>query len=392
MTPRHLHFMGIGGIGMSGLAAISLARGWRISGCDMKVGASARKLQEQGAAISIGHSPIHLDAAVDTLVYSSAVRDDEPELVEARARGVETIGRGKLLAELAGGHRLFGVAGAHGKTTTSGMAAQLLLAAGWDPTIAVGGIMRALGSNAHAGTGRWFVAETDESDGSFLHLWPEVAIVTNIDREHLNHYRTMEHVIEAFQTFVHKIPADGVFIRCADDPLTRSLQCRATRQLTYGIDTEADLMADAIRLEGQGSRFTVGFKGCDLGEFQLHIPGRHNILNALGVIAAGLRLDIPLITIKEALAEFQGTQRRFQLQRLPGDIWLVEDYAHHPAEIRATLAADAAEGRHRLVVFQPHRFSRTQSLEQEFSECFDRADGRNNRFLIYTGQANDSRS
>ena len=305
MIPRHLHFMGIGGIGMSGLAAISLARGWRISGCDMKVSAAARKLQEHGAAISIGHSPIHLDAAVDTLVYSSAVRDDEPELAEARARGVETIARGKLLAELASSHRLLGVAGAHGKTTTSGMVAQLLLAAGWDPTIAVGGIMRSLGSNAHAGTGRWFVAETDESDGSFLHLWPEVAIVTNIDREHLNHYHTLQHVIEAFQSFVQKVPADGIFIRCADDPFTRSLQCRAMRQMTYGIDTEADLMADGIRLEGQGSRFTVGFKGCDLGEFQLNVPGRHNVLNALGVIAAGLRLDVPLITIKEALASGQ---------------------------------------------------------------------------------------
>jgi UDP-N-acetylmuramate--alanine ligase len=294
--------------------------------------------------------------------------------VEAKIRGVRTISRGRLLAELAEGHALIGIAGAHGKTTTSGMAAQLLVHAGWDPTIAVGGIMRSLGTNARAGRGRYFVAETDESDGSFLHLSPAIAIVTNIDREHLNHYGTLERLTEAFRQFVAQLEPSGVLIRCNEDPLARSMLTHPT-MMTYALHTEADVTAKRLSApNGRDSRFEALYRGRSLGTFRLQVPGAHNVLNALGVISLGLTLELPLVTIREALEAFQGTRRRFQLLELPRDICFIEDYAHHPAEIRATLAADGGP-RHRLVVFQPHRYSRTQTLEREFSACFDRADG-----------------
>jgi UDP-N-acetylmuramate--alanine ligase len=371
---RRIHFMGIGGIGVSGLASICLERGAIVSGCDAKLNSSAHRLQERGALVHKGHGPQHLDEGVDLLVYSSAVAAQEPELAQARARGIRTLTRGELLAALAADRRLIGVAGAHGKTTTSGMASQLLLHAGWEPTVVVGGIMLALGTNARHGAGQYLVAETDESDGSFLHLFPEIGLITNIDREHLNHYQSFERLVEAFQQYVGQIRPGGTLIRCTDDPLIREV-LHSTTQLGYGFEPGADVTAQRIALSGHGSSFQACYNGRALGTFRLQVPGRHNVLNALAVITLGLVLDIPLITVREALAEFQGTGRRFQVVRLPGDIWFVEDYAHHPSEIKATLAADAIEGRHRLVVFQPHRFSRTQSLEQEFTQCFDRADG-----------------
>ncbi len=369
-----IHFIGIGGIGMSGLAGICLEQGCVVSGCDTKLNSMAHRLQERGAFISIGHAAAHWPQKVDLLVYSSAVPQDEPELVAARSRGIRTITRGELLAEFSVSRRLVGVAGAHGKTTTSGMASQLLIHAGWDPTIVVGGMMLASGTNARYGRGTYLVAETDESDGSFLHLSPEIAIVTNIDREHLNHYQTFERLVEAFQQFVRQLKPNGTLIYCNDDLIIRGALFHPA-QVSYGLESDADVSAERCQLRGQGSCFHARYKGRKLGEFKLNVPGRHNILNALGVISLGLTLDIPMITVSEALAQFQGTGRRFQVTRLPSDIWFVEDYAHHPSEIRATLAADATIGRHRLAVFQPHRFSRTQSLEREFSKCFDRADG-----------------
>ena len=369
-----LHFMGIGGIGMSGLASIYLDRGCHISGCDAKINASAHRLQQRGAAISAGHHPAHLNEGAQVVVYSSAIAADEPELVEARAKNLRTISRGELLAALAMEHRLIGVAGAHGKTTTSGMASQLLIHAGWDPTVVVGGIMLSLGTNARNGTGSYLVAETDESDGSFLHLFPHIAIVTNIDREHVNHYQSFDTLIAAFQQYVLQLRAGGTLICCADDPIIRETLGYPS-QLTYGFGSAADVTSDRIRLSVHSSQFHASYKGRALGAFELSVPGRHNVLNALAVIALGLTLDLPMVTVREALAGFQGTRRRFQLRQLPGDIWFVEDYAHHPSEIQATLDADAINGRHRVVVFQPHRFSRTQSLEREFMSCFDRADG-----------------
>ncbi len=369
-----MHFIGIGGIGMSGLAEICVGRGAAVSGCDTRAGRSTQRLAKRGVELHVGHTPDHLDQPTDLVIYSSAVSSKEPELLAARTRGVRTISRGELLAELAADSRLIAIAGAHGKTTVSGMAAHLLVEAGWDPSVAVGGVMRALGTNARFGRGRFLVAESDESDGSFLHLFPEVAIVTNIDREHLNYYHTLDRVLDAFQQFVDQLRPGGILIRCADDPLVAELLC-AVPSMTYGLDAEADVTARGLRPRGLGSTFDARVRGQSLGTFRLQVPGRHNVLNALAVIGLGLTLDLPVMTIREALAGFTGTQRRFNLLRLPRDIWLVEDYAHHPAEIRATLAADTAASRHRLVVFQPHRFSRTQALEQEFTTCFDRADG-----------------
>ena len=369
-----LHFLGIGGIGMSGLASICVDRGCLVSGCDAKLNSLAHRLLQRGVSISIGHDAKHLPQALDAVVYSSAVCSREPELLEARARGFHTMTRGELLAALASEKHLIAVAGAHGKTTTSAMAVELLLRTGWDPTAVIGGVMLSLGTNARSGSGAYLVAETDESDGSFLHLSPSVAIVTNIDREHLNFYQTLERLTAAFQQFVGQLKPGGTLIRCADDARVRhALEC--PRQLSYGLDANADLGASRVHLNGHGSGFHACYKGRDLGAFALQVPGRHNVLNALAIIGLGLTMEIPLVVIRDALANFQGTGRRFQVFRLPGDIWFVEDYAHHPAEIQATLAADATMGRHRLVVFQPHRFSRTQSLEREFVGCFDRADG-----------------
>ena len=369
---RRLHFLGIGGIGMSGLAGICLGRGCQVSGCDAKLNGVTHRLQERGATLHVGHDPRHLDA--DAVIYSSAVSPEEPELLEASARGLDVLSRGELLAEVASDKHLIGVAGAHGKTTTSGMAAQLLLQAGWDPTAIVGGIMLSIGTNARPGRGTYLVAETDESDGSFLHLRPRIAIVTNIDREHLNHYHTFERLVGAFEQFTAQIRPGGTLIRCMDDPVVRQ-RLRARSMLGYGFGPGADVTVDRIRLDEQGSRFRALYNGRALGEFRLRVPLRHNVLNALSVISLGLVLDIPLETIREGLEAFEGTRRRFQVMRLPRDIWFVEDYAHHPSEIRATLSGGAASNRHRLVVFQPHRFSRTQSLEQELTSCFDSADG-----------------
>jgi len=380
---RHLHFIGIGGIGMSGLAQLCVEAGYGVSGCDTKSSGLIKTLQARGLDIQGHHHPDHMSPSVDIVVYSAAVPPHEPELLEAKRRGIPTITRGHLLSELSATKRLIAVAGAHGKTTTSGMAAQLLTHAGWDPTSIVGGIMRSFGSNARIGHGRYLVAETDESDGSFLLLQPDVAIVTNIDREHLSHYGTFDRLISAFRQFVEQLGDDGTLIRCADDPLVRKL-LHHPRQLSYGLNAShasgasgasAELVADRIAVRQGWTTFRARFRDCPLGTFAVEAPGRHNVLNALAVVGLGLTLELPLTTIREALAAFQGTERRFQMFRLPGDIWLVEDYAHHPAEIHATLSADGASPRHRLAVFQPHRFSRTRVLESEFSACFNRADG-----------------
>ncbi|MBI2104510.1 MAG: UDP-N-acetylmuramate--L-alanine ligase [Candidatus Omnitrophica bacterium] len=375
ITPgMRLHFLGIGGIGMSGLAAICLERGCAVSGCDAKRNGAIERLQRSGATVLAGHAVEHVGGGFDLVVHSSAISGQEPELLEARAAGLCTITRGELLAALAAERRLVAVAGAHGKTTTSGMASQLLIQAGWDPTVVVGGIVLSLGTNARSGAGAYLVAESDESDGSFLHLAPDIAIVTNIDREHLNYYGTFARLVEAFEQFVGRLQPGGTLIRCADDPVVRERLSHPS-QVSYGFGPGAEVTATHVELHGFGSRFRAAFRGRSLGTFALQVPGRHNVLNALAVISLGLTLELPLVTIRESLRRFQGTGRRFQVVRLPGDIWFVEDYAHHPSEIQATLAADALPERHRVVVFQPHRFSRTQSLERELTACFDRADG-----------------
>ena len=374
LNGKLIHFIGIGGIGMSGLAKILRERGHAVSGCDAKYGRSQRELQQQGLTVELGHHLSHITNEVGLVVYSSAICSNEPELRKARTLGIPTISRGELLAELASTKRLVAVAGAHGKTTTSGMAGQLLIHAGWDPTVVVGGHMLSLGSNIRYGRGQYLVAETDESDGSFLLLTPSIAIVTNIDREHLNHYHTFEKLVAAFRQFASRLGPEGVLIRCADDPNAREVLSHP-RELTYGLHDDADVRATRIRRCGWGSEFLASYQGQRLGSFQLQIPGTHNILNALAIVSLGLTLDLPMMAVREALLAFQGTARRFQVVELPNDVWLVDDYAHHPSEIRATLAADPFRGRHQIAVFQPHRFSRTKMLEEQFTTCFDRADG-----------------
>ncbi len=374
LNGKPVHFMGIGGIGMSGLARILHERGLAVHGCDAKHGYAQRSLQERGVGVALGHHPDHLTEDVGLVVFSSAVSQQEPELLAARARGIATMSRGELLAEMASTTKLIAIAGAHGKTTTSGMASQLLVHAGWDPTTVVGGQMLSLGSNARSGRGQYMVAETDESDGSFLFLHPTIAIVTNIDREHLNYYQTFDRLVAAFQQFVSQLGPEGTLIRCDDDPVARAVLSHP-RQITYGLEQEADVNAIRVRPSGWGSEFIALYQGRRLGTFRLRVPGRHNVLNSLAIISLGIILDLPLAEIREALWQFQGTKRRFQLLQLPQDVWLIDDYAHHPAEIRATLAADPFHGRHRLAVFQPHRYSRAKLLEQEFVRCFERADG-----------------
>jgi UDP-N-acetylmuramate--alanine ligase len=359
---------------MSGLARVSRENGCHVTGCDTKESLTHQLLRQQGIAVTTGHQPSHLTEDVGVVVYSSAVSPQEPELLAARSRGIRTISRGEYLAEVAADKRLIAVAGAHGKTTTTGMAGQLLMQAGWDPTVVVGGYNLALGTNARSGRGRYVVAETDESDGSFLFLHPLVAIVTNIDREHVNHYQTFDNLIAAFGQFVEQVGPHGRLIRCNDDPVARRVLSHP-HQLTYGLTTPSDVMAGSIRIRGWGSEFRATYQGQPLGMFRLQVPGRHNVLNALGIISLGLTLELPLAVIREALWAFQGTARRFQRVQLPNDVLFVEDYAHHPSEIRATLEADPYTKRHRLVVFQPHRFSRTKLLERELTSCFERADG-----------------
>jgi UDP-N-acetylmuramate--alanine ligase len=374
-SAKPIHFIGIGGIGMSGLARICHARGLHISGCDSKASVGQQRLHELGLTVCVGHDPGHICDDVGLVVYSQAVSPNEPELLAARAAGVPVISRGELLAELTATKKLLAVAGAHGKTTTSGMCAQLLVQADWDPTIIVGGHSVALGTNARLGRGQYVVAETDESDGSFLLLHPSLAIVTNIDREHLNYYGTIENVIAAFRRFIAQIRPNGILIRCDDDPITRELPGRP-QQIRYGITSAtADVRATRIAAWGWGTEFDATFQGQRLGTFRVRVPGRHNVLNALGVVSAAIALDIPMQTAREALEAFRGTSRRFQMTQLPNDILFVDDYAHHPSEIRATLSADPSTGRRRVVVFQPHRFSRVQSLEREFVGAFERADG-----------------
>ncbi len=369
-----IHFMGIGGIGVSGLARVCVSRGYKVSGCDHKKRGDAKDLTDKGVQIFEGHHPKHILQGVDVLVYSSAVEDHNAELLEARARGLRVMGRGEFLAEMAASKRLIAVAGSHGKTTTSGMAGQVLLEAQWDPTVLVGGIMLSQQTNAHAGEGQFFVAETDESDGSFLRTSPHIAIITNVDKEHLNYYETFDRLVRSFQTFIDKVKDPGSVIACIDDPVVRKhLYHRG--MMTYGTSHDADVTAEDFEFEGSHSTFRVRYRGRNLGKFRLRVPGRHNILNALAVISLAIHLDISLITVRDALWAYRGTKRRFQMVQLPNDIWIVEDYAHHPSEIRATLDAAHLGNRHRLVVFQPHRYSRTQSLESDFAACFQDADG-----------------
>jgi UDP-N-acetylmuramate--alanine ligase len=372
---QHIHFVGIGGIGMSGIAEILLTLGYKVSGSDQRRNDTIERLERLGAKIFVGHKAENVEG-VHVLVYSSAVAADNVEVQTARQRQVPTIPRAEMLAELMRLKYGIAVAGTHGKTTTTSMVGAVLAEGRLDPTIVVGGRITNLGSNARLGQGEYLVAEADESDGSFLKLAPTIAVVTTIDAEHLDHYGSLDAIRAAFLTFVNKVPFYGAAVLCLDQPNIQLLLPQVEKRIvTYGLESGADLVARHLELSGMTSRFDVVQHGNRLGACALQIPGRHNVLNALAAIGVGLDLEIPFATIAAALAGFAGVQRRFQVRGTAGGVTVVDDYGHHPVEIRATLAAAKAGFDRRVVtVFQPHRYSRTLHLRQEFLTAFNQAD------------------
>jgi UDP-N-acetylmuramate--alanine ligase len=372
---QQMHFVGIGGAGMSGIAEILLNLGYRVTGSDLRRNDAVERLEQLGAKVFIGHDAAHVEGA-HVVVYSSAVSRDNVELRVARQRAIPVIPRAEMLAELMRLKYGIAVAGTHGKTTTTSMIGAVLAEGRYDPTIIVGGRVTSLGSNVRLGQGEFLVAEADESDGSFLKLAPTMAVVTTIDAEHLDHYGTLESIQDAFAAFVAKVPFYGAAVLCLDEPNIQRLIPRVEKRVvTYGLESSADLVARRVRLTGLTSRFEVHGRGSLLGECALAIPGRHNVLNALAAIGVGLDLEIPFVTIQKALGGFAGVQRRFQVRGTVDRITVVDDYGHHPVEIRATLAAAKAGFDCRvLTVFQPHRYTRTQLLFGEFLTAFNQAD------------------
>lgn len=377
-APSHrIHFIGIGGIGMSGIAEILLTMGYAVSGSDLKASAVTERLQRLGATIYVGHAAGNARAC-DVVVTSSAVAKDNPEVLEAHARKTPVIPRAEMLAELMRLKYGIAIAGMHGKTTTTSMIAAVLAGGGLDPTVVVGGRVDALGSNARLGQSRYLVAEADESDRSFLKLSPVLAVVTNLDREHMDAYRDMEDVENAFVEFMDKLPFYGAVTACVDDARLREILPRVTRRVyAYGESEGADfrLRVRSSPSEGCHASFEVDAQGLVLGPFDLHVPGRHNLLNATAAVAMGVQLGIAPERIAAALGEFRGVDRRFQIKGRAAGVTVVDDYGHHPTEIRATLQAARECGYGRvLVLFQPHRYTRTRDLMEEFAAAFGDAD------------------
>ncbi len=372
---RHVHFVGVGGIGMSGLAEILRNLEFEVSGSDLREGENTRALQSLGVQIFVGHRAENVSGA-DVVVYSSAIKPDNSEIVQAHDQGIPVIPRAEMLAELMRVKYGVAIAGSHGKTTTTSLVATVLRAAGLDPTVVVGGRMASFGSNAKLGTGDLLVAEADESDGSFLRLTPTILVVTNIDPEHLDHYGTHENLKDAFLEFIEKTPFYGLAILCLDHPDVQQLLPRIRRRhVTYGLSPQADYSARDVEFSGTATSFRAFRMGEELGHFRVQLPGLHNVQNTLAAIAAADELEVPLDVVRDALRSFHGVARRFSVVGTPKEIALVDDYGHHPAEIRATLkAARTAYSGRVLVAFQPHRYTRTQALFDEFARAFNDAD------------------
>jgi UDP-N-acetylmuramate--alanine ligase len=374
--PQHLHFAGIGGIGMSGIAEVLLNLGYQISGSDLKLSPITERLAALGARVFEGHAASNI-AGARALVVSSAVDEQNPEVLEARRLQIPVIPRGELLAELMRLKYGIAVAGSHGKTTTTSLAATILNFAGLDPTVVVGGRVATMGgSNARVGHSDFLVVEADESDGSFLKLAPIIAIVTNVDREHLDHYPSLDSIRAAFIEFVNRVPFYGAAIVCLDDPNVQGLLPEIRRRtITYGTTAQADMEATEIVCGPFLSEFRIRYRTTDLGRFTLRIPGRHNVLNAMAAITVAMELEVPPDVIREGLATFSGVDRRFQMRGKERGITVVDDYGHHPTEIRATLDGARLCGFKRIhVLFQPHRYSRTFHLMDEFARSFHQAD------------------
>src|SRR5581483_3956121 len=374
---RRVHFVGIGGIGMSGIAEVLLTLGYTVSGSDLVAGDTTRRLATMGAAIHIGpHDAAQVTEDIDVLVISSAVTFANPEVVRARELKIPVIPRAEMLAELMRMKYGIAVAGTHGKTTTTSLVAAVLREAGRDPTVVVGGKLRTLGTNARLGQGEFLVAEADESDGTFLLLSPIVAVVTNIDREHLDYYGDMDRVREAYLQFIHRVPFYGLAVLCLDNVTVRALLPHVRKRfVTYGTSPDADWQARELRVEGLETVFEAWRGDQRLGAVRLRMPGRHHALNALAALAVAEDLEIPFRIAAHALEEFGGTHRRFEVKGEEAGVLVVDDYGHHPEEIRATLrAAREGFGRRLVVAFQPHRYTRTRDLFAEFLEAFDDAD------------------
>ena len=395
---QRIHFVGIGGIGMSGIAEVLLNLGYKVSGSDLKRSSVTDRLRGFGATIFDGHSATNI-AGAEVVVTSSAINTGNPEVEEARRLHVPVIQRAEMLAELMRLKYGIAIAGMHGKTTTTSMVAAVLASGGLDPTVVVGGRVDAMGSNARLGRSQYLVAEADESDRSFLKLSPILAVVTNIDREHMDCYRSMHDIKHAFLDFMDRVPFYGMVVACNDDPVLRRLFPKIRRRMvSYGVRKDSDfrilktsrrhdaeppsahLAPDALVRGGRvrapaPTRFEVDYRGRDLGEFQLHVPGIHNVLNATAAIAVGIGLDVPIPQIQEALENFRGVDRRFQVRGQATGVTVIDDYGHHPTEIRATLAAAKQCGYRKIhVIFQPHRYSRTRDLMEEFATAFGDAD------------------
>jgi UDP-N-acetylmuramate--alanine ligase len=376
-TSQHAHFIGIGGIGMSGIAEILLNLDMKVSGSDLRRSPVTDRLAQMGATIYQGHNAANI-AGATVVVTSSAVSATNPEVLEARARKIPVIQRAEMLAELMRLKYGIAIAGMHGKTTTTSMVAAVLAAGGLDPTVVVGGRVDALGSNAKLGSSQYLVAEADESDRSFLKLSPILAVVTNLDREHMDCYRDLADIEEAFLTFIDKLPFYGAVTACLDNPLLAAILPRAQRRVfTYGVAPEADYRLEFLD-SGKGScfsRFQVVTAAGALGPFELHVPGRHNVLDATAAVAIAHQLGVDSEKIAEGLNHFRGVDRRFQLRGKARGVTVVDDYGHHPTEIRATLAAARECGYKKIhVVFQPHRYSRTRDLLERFRGAFADAD------------------
>jgi UDP-N-acetylmuramate--alanine ligase len=372
---EQIHFVGIGGIGMSGIAEVLLNLGYRITGSDARETEITRRLSQLGCRIAYAHQRENVQGA-DVVVISSAIRGDNPEIREAKARMIPVIPRAEMLAELMRMKYGIAIAGTHGKTTTTSMIATVLAHGGLDPTMVIGGRLNSLGSNARLGEGEFLVAEADESDGSFLTLSPTIAIVTNIDPEHLDYYEDIEHLKRTFVAFINKVPFYGSSILCLDNENVRTLiPSVSKRYITYGFNQEVSVRGEAVSPRGWEIKFQVSWQGRFLGEVRLKVPGVHNAANALAAIACGLKLDMPFHLIQEALEGFAGVHRRFQLKGEYAGVTVIDDYAHHPVEIQCTLAAAKGLGKKRIIaLFQPHRYTRTRALFDAFLTAFGEAD------------------
>jgi UDP-N-acetylmuramate--alanine ligase len=381
---QRIHFVGIGGIGMSGIAEVLLNLGYKVSGSDLKSSAVTQRLAGLGASTFEGHRAENI-AGAEVVVTSSAISIDNPEVAEAHRLHIPVIQRAEMLAELMRLKYGIAIAGMHGKTTTTSMVAAVLAAGGLDPTVVVGGRVDAMGSNARLGKSQYLVAEADESDRSFLKLSPILSVVTNIDREHMDCYRNMRDVTKTFVEFMDRLPFYGMVVACNDDPiLRRVLPDVQRRTVTYGTKRGSDFWVKIPPLAAKNAArmghpplnmFSVRYRESELGEFTLHVPGAHNVLNATAAIAVGVGLDIGIEAIRTALDQFRGVDRRFQLKGRIAGVSVIDDYGHHPTEIKATLAAARQCGFRKVhVIFQPHRFTRTRDLMEEFTTAFNDAD------------------